>query len=62
MLTTTPQLAPSDGLRGQLEVHTLGAVVALVAISGGTLLAAVDLRFGFVGAAVVLGWTQLVGL
>jgi len=44
------------------NVKRVTLAVAAIALLGGAVAMAVELRFGLFAAALLLGWTQLVGL
>jgi hypothetical protein len=46
----------------ELRVRRAALAVPLAALAAGGVSSAVDLRVGFLASAVVIGWTQLVGL
>jgi hypothetical protein len=58
-----------EGRRGHLahectrsRVRRFTVAVPAIVLTAGALASSLDLRFGLLAAAVVLGWSQLVGL
>lgn len=58
-MTEVAELRPAPPA---LRVRRAAVAVPLVALAVGTATSAIDLRVGFLASAVVIGWTQLVGL
>lgn len=56
----------ADERRGREAAQRRGrgfvVTVPIIALGAGAIASTSDLRFGLVGVAVVLGWSQLVGL
>jgi hypothetical protein len=60
-----PQLRASPapaGAPAAARVRRAALAVPLAVLVAGAALSAIDLRAGFLASAVVMGWTQLVGL
>jgi len=53
---------PSTSVSPATRVRRAAIAVPLAALAAGAGSSAVDLRVGFLASAVVIGWTQLVGL
>lgn len=53
---------PVRGIAPAARVRRAALIVPAVALMAGALVSVVDLRAGFLASAVVIGWTQLVGL
>jgi hypothetical protein len=54
--------SPSGGAPPAMRVRRAAMAFPFAALAAGAASSAVDLRVGFLASAVVIGWTQLVGL